>query len=134
MHLVDILPKDLQICKLQSALGSSNNENITPEIIVCCGLRFMGGEKIKSIIDIYGFSLSTGYRLVDKFLETVDELLHADLSIDLLPRTYEEKLKLAREWKELSSANGILDGHLGALDGWFVITNMPWDVTNLTDY
>ena len=67
MHLVDILRKDLQIFELQSARGSSNNENITPEIIVCCGLRFMGGEKIKSLIDIYGFSQSKGYKLVDKF-------------------------------------------------------------------
>ena len=31
-------------------------------------------------------------------------------------------------------ACGLLNYHLGAIDGWLPRTEMPWDVTNQTDY
>ena len=42
--------------------------------------------------------------------------------------------KSVEEWAALSSANGILRGHIGPLDGWFVITDMPFDVPHQIDY
>ena len=86
-------------------------------MIVAMGLRFMGGEKIKSIADIYHTSIRSVERVLDVFLEAVEESNHPFLSTDLLPTTEAERQKFAGEWAKRSRAFGIFDGCLGAIDG-----------------
>ena len=133
-ELAFILRCDLPIYPLQSLRSTSGNEVITHLFIVCIGLRFMGGELTKSLADIFGVSIPHCHTLINRFLLAVDNSNDSSLSIDLLPRTKVEKTKMANEWKILSSSSGVLDGHLGPLDGWLCITEMPWDVHNPVDY
>ena len=54
IQLVDIL--DLNVNETRSRASTSGNEPITLELIVAIGLWFMGGEKRKSLKDIFGTS------------------------------------------------------------------------------
>ena len=113
---------------------STGNTPITVNVVVCIGLRFMGGEKEKSLCDIFGMSLTACRKAIDAFLLAVDNSKDDQISIDLLPQTQVEKTKVKQEWKIISNSFSIMNGHLGPLDGWLCITNKPWDVTNPVDY
>ena len=98
------------------------------------GLRFMGGEKIKSLADAFGCHLRSTDRAVDKFLKAVDISPAEMLSTNLLPQDQFQKTNLANEWNVCSGAFGIMYGHLAPIDGWLCTTLKPWDVPNPSDY
>ena len=75
-------------------------------MVVAIGLRFLGGEKPKSLADAFGTSIGSIHRVVDKFLYHVDHCQHQHLSTDLLPVTYQDRIRVAREWGDRSSAFG----------------------------
>ena len=73
-------------------------------------------------------------RVLNVFLEAVEESNHPFLSTDLLPTTDAERQKFAGEWAKRSRAFGIFDGCLGAIDGWLCTIEKPSDVNNPSDY
>ena len=125
--LVSILRADLQVNELQS-VRSSGTGLITPEMIVAAGLRFLGGSLTKDIADIFGMSNTTARNKIYSFLHALDN--HLKLNV---PMTKEELAKSAAEWSKISSAFGIYDGCIGAIDGWLCCINTP-SVHNPTDY
>jgi len=50
------------------------------------------------------------------------------------PIDHEALHDLAERWENRSTAFGLMNNHLGALDGWLPRTEMPRDVSNQTDY
>ena len=60
-------------------------------------------------------------------MDAVDGCDDPLLSIDRLPKTKEECVKLAEEWNELSGAYINFYGVLGAIDGWLACTDKPFD-------
>ena len=132
--LVNLLHDDIAPNEMKSRNSTRNNEPLTAKMVTCIGLRFMGGEKVKSLADIYGISARHADRTVEKFLDAVDHSANPLLSYELLPRTPEEKAKLANNWNKCSGGFGIMYGHLAALDGWLCKTQKPFDVTNPSDY
>ena len=113
---------------------TGGNNPITPVMIVAIGLRFLRGEKPKSLADTFGTSISSIHRVVGHFLDAVDLCQHKFLSTDLLPVGYSDRIRVAREWGERSSAFGIFFGCLGAMDGWLCTTEKPEDVDNPGDF
>ena len=93
LHLVDILDINVDIQK--SINSKSGNDPITPEMIVVMGIQFYGGEKIKSIAAIFGVGISSAQRVIDVFLDSVEESNHPFLSTDLLPETYYDRRRVA---------------------------------------
>ena len=77
-------------------------------MVTCCGLRFMGGEKIKSLGGIYGMRTCQANQAVAKFLDAVDNSAHLFLSADLMPRTPDAMVKLANEWNKCSGGFGVM--------------------------
>lgn len=134
INLVDILEDDITVDKEISRASTDDNTPISKETIACMGLRFMGGEKYKSLADIYGCSKKSTDRVIDRFLRAVDTSNSPMLSIDLLPKTNEEKERLASEWSNVSGSFGITHGHLTPLDGWLCTTEMPSYISNPLDY
>ena len=49
-------------------------------------------------------------------------------------RKFDELQKLAAKWQEVSTAFGLLNGFLGAIDGWLPRTKRPSGVDNPADY
>ena len=132
--LVHILSKDITINVIKSLNSTSGNDPITKRMIVAMGVRYMGGEKIKSIADIFGTSFPSTNRVVNLFLEAVDKSTHSHLSIDLLPESDLERNRYAMEWNQRSDAFNLYYGLLGAIDGWLCTTERPYDVSNPSDF
>ena len=105
--------------------------------MLASGIRYLAhGDSITTISDLFGISVSSTRRIINMFLDAVDyNELFAPLQIKLPDPTDLEALdELAQSWQSKSSAFGLLHGHLGALDGYFPMTEMPFDVINQDDY
>ena len=118
--LAEFLRPCLSIDAEQSRQSTSGNVPISVEIVVACGLHCLGGEFAKTIADAFGTAISTAHPKINRFLVAVDETLKIDV-----PRTQSEMQKCANEWSSLSSAFGIYDGCVGAIDGWLCCINSP---------
>ena len=57
----------------------------------------MGGEKSKTLADAFGVHVQSADRVIDKFLDVIDNSDAAILSTDLLPKTTLQKAKLAND-------------------------------------
>ena len=132
LKLVEIL--DIQVNEQKSKKSTRGEDPISTAMIVAMGLRFMGGEKIKSIADIFHTSIRSAERVLDIFLDAVESSTHPFLSTDLLPETEVQRNKMAEEWAQRSDAFGLYDGCLSAIDGWLCTIEKPSDVDNPGDY
>ena len=132
--LVRILKIDISLDATKSMNSTSGNSPITPRMIVAMGLRYVGGEEVKSLADIFGMSIDSADRLINLFLKAVDSSKHHHLSIDMLPKSEMECQKLAMEWQQRSGAFHIFYGMLGAIDGWLCTIERPSDVDAPGDY
>ena len=90
---------------------------IYPEMIVATGLRFFGGEKLKSLTDIYHYSINSSRSIVKKFVAAV--LNCEELAIHL-PKTDTQFQGLAKGFSDVSRALGIFYGAIGVIDGWLL--------------
>lgn len=129
--LVDFLRPLISVDKLQSIRSTSGNDPVKPEHIVGMGLRFLGGELIKSLEDIFGIDDSYVRVCITNFLDAVDVTFNFSL-----PKTDAEKKALAAGFKERSTSEGTFDGVIGAIDGWLCSTIQPRDsyILNKRDY
>lgn len=130
--LVETLRPFLEVDKLQSVRSTGGRPPIAVELVVGMGLRYLGGELIKSLEDIFGAHQSyiRSY-LIPKFLGAVDSVFSINL-----PTTTSAKQSLADEFSSLSTADGLFHGVIGALDGWLCCTTQPidTDIINKRDY
>ena len=79
-RLLKILEDDLQVNLKQSLNSTGGNEPITSKMKAAMSLRFMGGKKSKSLVDIFGISLKSADISIDN-LEAVDKSKHKDLAL-----------------------------------------------------
>jgi len=73
---------------------------------------------------------------IELFLHAVDNNTSCpELQVRLPdPKNVEELNNLAQKWSNASTVYRLVDGFLGALDGWLPRTEMPRGVTNQADY
>lgn len=134
-ELVDILRGDISPHELQSMRSTGGNDPISAEIIVAATIRFLIGERIMALCDIFGISSGSANRVVNKCLNAINTSHHVLLSIKLPDPTDRQALHdLTMRWDRLSTAVGLMRGHLGAIDGWLARTEMPADVWNPLAY
>ena len=133
-QLVDILHDDIAPNEEKSRNSTGGNSPISAQMVTCMGIRYMGGEKTKSLADAYRCHIKSVDRVVNNFLDAVDFSEEAILSTDLLPKTESQKAKLADEWNACSGGFGVMRGHLAPIDGWLCTTQKPSDVLNPSDY
>lgn len=131
--LVNLLQEDITVDYKKSMNSTSGNSPITPEIIAGCGLRYLGGEAVKSLEDIFGIDDSSVPRVVDMFLEAV--VACPDLQIKL-PTTMAKMEAVAAGFASTSTLDGLFNGCVGAIDGWLCTTIQPIDrdIQNKRDY
>ena len=129
--LLALIRRKITVDYKQSHRSTEGNEPIYPELILACGLRFMGGELSKSLMDIFGISKNSTERVVNMFLDAIDECPDELVKIEL-PKA-EEYENVRSAWMELVTEK-IFDGVLLCIDGWLCCTNKPFDVNNTNDY
>ena len=128
-RLVDIL--DLRVDETKSKNSTGGIEMICPQIIVAAGLRWLGGDDMKSIEDTFHISLSSAQRIVNRFLQAVVDCDHQDCVIELPPDDQLEAI--AQEWSKLSTAGGSMFGCVLAVDG-FLSPRLQPNVESSRDY
>ena len=110
--------------EVQAARAAHGNIPIIPEVVLACGLRYLGGDRYTALMDIFGISLQSAKRCVNKFLDAIMESGSDELKVKL-PTTPEELKQHADDWDELSGAFQLYYGTVGAIDGWLVCINKP---------
>ena len=129
--LVNLLREDITVDAMKSSNSARGNDPIYPEMIVGSGLRFLGGEAVKSLAEIYGMSDDSNRRINQMFIKAV--INNERLRIHL-PKTHQDLTKLADGFDRISGALGLFYGVIGAIDGWLCTTQKPSDVENEGDY
>ena len=134
--LLQELEDALTVSVRHSMSSTNGNEPIYPHIIIACGLRFLTGDSITSLSDLYGMSVASTRRIINMFLDAVDfNETCDDLQIKLPdPKNMAELNHLAGRWADVSSVYGLMNGHLAAMDGWAPRTEMPRNEPNQADY
>lgn len=133
--LIEILEDDVRVNEQQSRRSTGGNEPVSPQIIVATTVRFLLGDRIITLSELYGVSPPSLNRLINKCLKAIAASKHALLRVMLPnPKDRVKLRQLAQRWDRLSEAAGVFFGHLGAIDGWLARTEMPVDVTNKLAY
>ena len=94
---------------------SRSMEAISNVMVVACGVRYLAGEKLRSLESDLGISKSSAYVAKDKFIDAV--LQCPDLNIEF-PTTTEELRHIAKGFEAKATA-AIFQGCVGAIDGFF---------------
>ena len=128
-NLVEIL--EITVQEGHSRACTNGNQPILPQIVVGCGLRYLGGEHCKSLVDVFGMSETSVQTCIDKFIKAVLNCNELDLK---LPATREELQQSANEFLVKSDAGDIFDGCVGCIDGWLCCIQLPRDATNQADF
>jgi len=87
--LVELLRPKITVDAKQSMRSTSGNSPITPEIIVATGLRFLGRELSKSLEDIMGIDKASVKRVIELFLDAVENTEALDIKLPSSPAEME---------------------------------------------
>lgn len=129
-ELVTLLRPRITVDEQKARAGGAGSDPIYPEMVCAIGLRFLAGEMERSLDDVFGLSLGSTHRIINKFLIAVNECKELEIK---LPETTEELKNAADGWHKLSSAGGFFYGVVGCIDGWLCTHNRP-KVDNGLDY
>jgi hypothetical protein len=105
---------------------------ICPHAIVASGLRWRGGDSMKSSEDTFDLSLSSGQRVVNRFEQAVEECNHPDCVIEL-PKD-DELEEIAEGWSNLRKVRSSMYGRVLAIDGFLPHCIQQPDVEFSRDY
>lgn len=132
-QLVDTLRPSITLDFVKSMNSTMGNTPIYPELIVGMGLRYLGGEAVKSIEDIFGVDHRSIPRLIDIFFDAV--MINKELAIRL-PSSIDQLQQLSNQFDEISTADHLFNGCVGAIDGYLCFTIQPIDpdIQNKRDY
>ena len=117
-NLVRLLDPILQRVEWNSRGGS---EPILVEHIISLGLRLLAGGQVSNVRHIMGVSRSAAYEAFDDFVDAVNS--HPDLAINFPNST--EEWKEVNEDKKAKSSDQIMEGCVGAIDGYFQRIQTP---------
>lgn len=127
-HLINLLTPSLQRVQFNSRAKAP----IDVEHIVALGLRALGGGRLLDLRHIIGASLSASYKAFDNFVDAINTCPDLDINFPQSPA----------EWKEVNdgfsakSSDGIMQGCVGAIDGYFqrIQTPIKKEVGNVQSY
>ena len=129
--LVDLLGDMINVNEAKSRASTNDNDPIAVQLVVGAGLRYLGGEYLKSIRDIFGISPSYTRRIVRTFIASVLDCKALDITLPVLRHELKQK---ADQFNDISHMPGkMLYGCVGAIDGWLTQINKPSNTTD-ADY
>ena len=135
-HLLEELRAAVTVDFARSRASTGGNDPIYPEVVIAVGLRFLGvGDTVAGLADVYGMSDDSVRRCINMFLEAVDFNEDCvEMKVQLPSPTDHGALHdLATAWSSVSTAYGLLNYNIGAIDGWLPFTTAP-NVPNQADY
>lgn len=123
---------DIKLDHKQSQCSSGGIEAIDANIIVACGLRWLGGESHKTNADAFHISIASSKRVVTQFINAINECNL--LSINL--PTEDELEELAIRTMEKSTCDDSFYGCVLMIDGFLSTRTTPGnhECTAVTDF
>jgi hypothetical protein len=115
--LYDVLNQKLQ----RKHSYSRSRRPVTVVMIMAAGIRFLAGGPIRDIRHVIGLSRAEAYKCVRDFIAAVNSSTELDIK---LPRTARE-MDSIRAGFAIRSSNSLMQGCLGAVDGFFVAMSAP---------
>ena len=112
-NLLPYINRDLTKC--------TSTEPITNILVVACGIRYLAGEKMRSLESDLGMSKSSTYIVRELFIKAV--LSCPDLDVNF-PTNQVELHETAMGFSRKTS-EPIFSGCVGAIDGFFAPMEMP---------
>lgn len=94
---------------------------ISPEIVLAIGIRVLAGGNYDDIMNTFGISKSGFYHSRRKFLNAILDCNALDIGLPTTPEEWEK----TRKGFAAKSANQVLKGCVGAIDGFFQPTACP---------
>ena len=113
----------MQVNHKQSQCSSGGIEAIDTNIIVACGLRWLGGESHKTNADAFHISIPSSKRVVAKFIHAVNECEILAISLP----TNDELDDLATQTTQKSTCDASFHGCVLMIDGFLSTRNKPGD-------
>ena len=128
-QLVEMLAPILQRVEYNSR-GSTGP--ILVEHIVAIGLRALAGGRIPDLRHIIGASTSATYKAFDDFVNAVNAAPELDIKFPISSESWKE----VNDGFTAKSSDGIMQGCVGAIDGYFqrIQTPQRQEVGNVTSY
>ncbi len=128
-RLVELLAPRLQRLDWNSR-GSSGP--IMVEHIIALGLRSLSGGRLLDVRHVIGASLSASYRALDDFINAVNSTPELDINFPNSPEGWKE----VNDGFTAKSSDGIMQGCVGAIDGYFQRIQTPSrkEVGNVISY
>jgi len=118
--LLDAIRYAITVDFMGSVQSTKGNDPVYSEVILAMGLRFVGlGSRVPDLDDLYGMSISSARCVINMFLDVVDHSTEfAPLQVKLPDLNDHNALHdLAQRWSEVSTAFGLFNNDLGAIDG-----------------
>ena len=125
-NLTDILSPCLQ----RQEYNSRSISPVSVEVIIGLGLRFLGGGNVSDIRHVFGTSRAEAYHSIECFINAINSMTAFDIK---LPSTARE-LEDIRQGFVVKSSNGLMEGCVGAIDGYFQPITCPRNTTNSNSY
>jgi hypothetical protein len=119
--LVHLLQDIINVNKAKSRASTNDSDPMAVDLIVGAGLRYLGGEYLKSIRDIFGIFPSLTRTIIRSFIASVMECKALDIELPVLQHELKQK---ADQFNDKS--------HMPAIDGWLPQI-IPSNTTN-ADY
>lgn len=136
-YLLDAIRDCITVDVMKSMNSTRGNTPLHPEVVAAIGLQALGqGLNTGGLADIFGFSDSTIARARKMFMDAIDfNTTCKQLQVCLPDASNVDALhELAGKWQDVSTAFGLLNGFVGAIDGWLPRTKRPAGVDNPADY
>jgi len=130
--LLHLLEPYLQVNEGQGSRRTSGNGHLTPELILHCLIRYMAGGSHHDIRVLAGLPKSSFFYCLHRGIDAVNRCPQLSLKF---PTEHDDLKKVCLELQAKSSF-GVMDGCVGALDGWLCRIKVPMhkDTSNVTSY
>jgi hypothetical protein len=130
--LLSLLSPYLMVDAKQGSRRNHGMGHVTPELVLHCLLRYMAGGSHHDIQVLAGIAKSTFFACVHRGIDAVNKCRELALHF---PTELSELKEVAIEFQGKSSF-GVLDGCVGALDGWLCRIKVPLgkDTSNIASY
>jgi hypothetical protein len=120
-ELIDLLQPWLQVNCEQSCNASKGKQPIVAELIMHCSLCYLAGEPVHDIRVCTAMSVSSFYRAVRCGIDAINSCPRLAFKF---PVQVGDLVKSASKFESLSS-HGLINGCIGALDGWLCQIQVP---------
>ena len=122
-RLLDLIRDKIQIDAKRSS-RQTHKSPIRPEHVLSMTICYLAGGRVIHLKKLHGLKKAMCYRYINHCMEALEELLSTEALAIKFPSTKEDFYDAAKIFQYYST-DGVINGCVGALDGWFCFITCP---------